>query len=220
MPWPRPSAISTGSGPFRVDMIAFLTGRLLFKSPEHIVVDVQGVGYQVALPLSSYYELPAPEAEIRLHIYTHVREDALHLFGFLTEAEKKLFMLLLEVSGIGPKLALGILSGISAPDLHQALVSEDCRRIQGVPGVGKKTAERVVLELKDRVKKITLAAPFPPLPDRGGEEKIWDDALSALLNLGYPRPQAEKALAVIRREAEAPETLEEALRRTLRILFT
>jgi Holliday junction DNA helicase RuvA len=165
-------------------MIAYLTGRLLFKSPEGIVVDVRGVGYQVALPLSSYYELPAPETEIGLHIYTHVREDAIHLFGFLTEAEKKLFMLLLEVSGIGPKLALGILSGISAADLHQALLSEDSRRIQGVPGVGKKTAERAVLELKDRIKKIGLAAPLFTPPGPGGEEKIWEEALSALLNLG------------------------------------
>jgi holliday junction DNA helicase RuvA len=200
-------------------MIAYLTGRLLSKSPEGIVVDVRGVGYQVALPLSSYYELPAPETEIGLHIYTHVREDAIHLFGFLTEAEKKLFMLLLEVSGIGPKLALGILSGISAADLHQALLSEDSRRIQGVPGVGKKTAERAVLELKDRIKKIGLAAPLLTPPGQAGEEKIWEEALSALLNLGYPRPQAEKALEAIRRDADPPGTLEEVLRRTLRILF-
>jgi Holliday junction DNA helicase RuvA len=200
-------------------MIAYLTGRLLFKSPEHIVVDVRGVGYQVALPLSSYYELPAPETEIGLHIYTQVREDAIHLFGFLTEAEKKLFMLLLEVSGIGPKLALNVLSGISAPDLVQALLSEDHRRIQGVPGVGKKTAERVILELKDRIKKISLDVSVPAPPDQGPEERIWDDAASALVNLGYPRPQAEKALEAVRREGEPPGTLEEILRRTLGVLF-
>jgi Holliday junction DNA helicase RuvA len=200
-------------------MIAYLTGRLLFKSPEYVVVDVRGVGYQVALPLSSYYDLPVTETEIGLHIYTHVREDAIHLFGFLTPVEKKLFMLLLEVSGIGPKLALSILSGISAPDLHRALIGEDSRRIQGVPGVGKKTAERVVLELKDRVRKINLEVAFPPPTERGPAEDVWEEVLSALLNLGYPRPQADKALEAVRREANPPGTLEEALRRTLRVLF-
>ena len=199
-------------------MIAYLTGQLLYKSPEYIIIDVRGVGYQVALPLSSYYELPAPEEPIRLHIYTHVREDAIHLFGFLTPAEKKLFLLLLEVSGIGPKAALNILSGISAPELYQALIGEDSRRIQGVPGIGKKTAERVVLELKDRVKKISQELMPSRVPPRGPDEKTWEDTLSALLNLGYPRALAEQAVDRTRRETEVGLTLEEALRKTLKVL--
>lgn len=200
-------------------MIASLNGRLLHKSPEYIVLDVRGVGYRVALPFSSYYALPDLEAEIRLHIYTHVREDAIHLFGFLTPLEKNLFLLLLEVSGIGPKLALNILSGISAPELLQALLAEDSRRIQGVPGVGKKTAERVILELKDRAKKMTLEAVPAVMPGAGKEDAVREDALSALLNLGYPRSLAEKVLEQMRRETDFPSTLEETLRKALRILF-
>jgi len=136
-------------------MIAFLSGQLRFKSPEYSIIDVQGVGYQVVLPLSSFYELPPLKEEIHLHIYTHVREDALSLFGFLTLLEKKLFLLLLGVTGIGAKLALNILSGISAPELYQALATADSQRVQRVPGVGKKTSERIILELKDRVKRLS-----------------------------------------------------------------
>jgi len=197
-------------------MIAYLTGRLRFKSPEYTIIDVQGVGYQVVLPLSSFYELPPLQEEVQLHIHTHVREDALSLFGFLTLLEKKLFLLLLEVTGIGAKLALNILSGISAPELYQALVTADSPRVQRVPGVGKKTSERIILELKDRVKKIEMAA--PPPPEKGTWDRTWEDALSALLNLGYGRPLVEKALESIRREADPGVTLEELLRRSLRSL--
>jgi holliday junction DNA helicase RuvA len=197
-------------------MIAFLTGQIQFKSPEYTIIDVQGVGYQVVLPLSSFYELPPLKEEVQLHIYTHVREDVLSLFGFLTILEKKLFLLLLEVTGIGAKLALNILSGISAQELFQALMMADSQRIQRVPGVGKKTSERIILELKDRVKKIDQA--LPPPPEKGGWDRTWEDALSALLNLGYGRSLAEKALETIRLNAEPEMTLEELLRRSLRSL--
>lgn len=198
-------------------MIAFLEGRLLQKSPDSIVVMAQGIGYQVYLPLSSFYELPSPEAQVRLYIHTHVRQDAIQLFGFLTPEEKALFLLLLGVSGVGPKVALNILSGISPKELGQALRSEDSARIQRIPGVGKKTAERIVLELKDKVKKLELGSVSPEArpPDK---EAAYEDALSALINLGYPRAVAEKALMRVQHEIEGPLSLEELLRKALKSL--
>jgi holliday junction DNA helicase RuvA len=198
-------------------MIAFLEGRLLSKSPESIIVSAQGIGYQVAVPLSSFYDLPAVEQGVRLHIYTHVRQDAILLFGFLTPQEKEFFLLLLGVSGIGPKVALNILSGISSLELGQALLAEDSGRIQRIPGIGKKTAERIVLELKDKIKKLNLT-PFPSL-DRGvREETHFEDAVSALINLGYPRVIAEKALSQIKNETGEQISLEELLRKALKSL--
>ncbi|MBA4391976.1 MAG: Holliday junction branch migration protein RuvA [Desulfobacca sp.] len=196
-------------------MIAFLEGRLLSKSPEWIIVSVQGIGYQVAVPLSSFYDLPDIEQMVQLHIYTHVREDAIQLFGFLTFQEKEIFLLLLGVSGIGPKVALNILSGISSQELHQALLGEDSPRIQRIPGVGKKTAERIVLELKDKIKKLGPEA-FPSLVREVPEETYWEDALSALVNLGYPRAMAEKTLGQIQNETEGSISLEDLLRRALK----
>lgn len=198
-------------------MIAFLEGRLLSKSPEYIIVSTQGVGYQVAVPLTSFYELPAVEEGVRLHIYTHVREDAIQLFGFLTAEEKKIFLLLLGVSGIGPKVALNILSGISSQELSQALLTEDSARIQRVPGVGKKTAERIVLELKDKIKKLS-PGPLPLSVPKSEEESPWEDALSALMNLGYPNAVAEKALGQIKNQTEGLISLEDLLRMALKAL--
>jgi Holliday junction DNA helicase RuvA len=198
-------------------MIAFLEGRLLSKSPEWIIVSVQGIGYQVAVPLSSFYDLPDQDQMVRLHIYTHVREDALQLFGFLTPREKEIFLLLIGVSGIGPKVGLNILSGISPQELTQALLSEDSQRIQRIPGVGKKTAERIVLELKDKIKKLSPEA-TPALIRETGEKKLWEDALSALVNLGYPKALAEKTLGQIQNETEEVISLEDLLRRALKSL--
>jgi Holliday junction DNA helicase RuvA len=198
-------------------MIAFLEGRLLSKSPEYIVVSAQGIGYQVAVPLSSFYELPAIEQGVRLHIYTHVRQDAIQLFGFLTAEEKAIFLLLLGVSGIGPKVALNILSGISSLELSQALLAENSARIQRIPGVGKKTAERIVLELKDKIKKLT-PGPLPSLVRKPEEESPWEDALSALVNLGYPKAVAEKVLGQIKNQTEESISLEDLLRMALKSL--
>jgi Holliday junction DNA helicase RuvA len=198
-------------------MIAFLEGRLLSKSPEYIIVSAQGIGYQVAVPLSSFYELPAIEQGVRLHIYTHVRQDAIQLFGFLTAEEKEIFLLLLGVSGIGPKVALNILSGISSLELSQALLAENSARIQRIPGVGKKTAERIVLELKDKIKKLT-PGPLPSLVRKSEEEGPWEDALSALVNLGYPKAVAEKVLGQIKNQTEESISLEDLLRMALKSL--
>lgn len=196
-------------------MIAFLEGRLLSKSPEWIIVSVQGIGYQVAVPLSSFYDLPDVEQVVQLHIYTHVREDAIQLFGFLTPNEKEIFLLLLGVSGIGPKVALNILSGISSKELQQALLGEDSQRIQRIPGVGKKTAERIVLELKDKIRKLS-SGPLPSVVREVPEGTPWEDALSALVNLGYHKAVAEKTLGQIKNETEGPISLEDLLRRALK----
>jgi holliday junction DNA helicase RuvA len=154
---------------------------------------------------------------VQLHIYTHVRQDALQLFGFLTPREKEIFLLLLGVSGIGPKVALNILSGISSQELHQALLGEDSQRIQRIPGVGKKTAERIVLELKDKVKKMS-PEPLPSVVPEIPEGRHWEDALSALVNLGYPKAMAEKTLGQIQNQTEGSISLEDLLRRALKFL--
>ena len=197
-------------------MIAFIEGRLLFKSPEWIIVSAQGIGYQVAVPLSSFYDLPEIEQAVRLHIYTHVRQDAIQLFGFLTPREKEIFLLLLGVSGIGPKVALNILSGISSEELSAALLAQDSARVQRIPGIGKKTSERIVLELKDKIRKIGAGIQAPL--SQGPEEGPWEDALSALTNLGYPKAVAEKALSRIPREPGEAVSLEDLLRKVLKLL--
>jgi len=197
-------------------MIAFIEGRLLFKSPESIIVSAQGLGYQIAVPLSSFYDLPDIDQSVRLHIYTHVRQDAIQLFGFLTPREKEIFLLLIGVSGIGPKVALNILSGISSEELSAALLAQDSGRVQRIPGIGKKTSERIVLELKDKIKKL---GPVTQMPlSQKTEESQWEDALSALINLGYPRAVAEKALSQIPRDTDVVITLEDLLRKALKLL--
>ena len=173
-------------------MIAHLRGRILDKQPNRIVVDVNGVGYDVFVPLSTFYGLAEPGGEVTLRIHTHVREDAFLLYGFVTELEQQLFERLISVSGIGPKLALAVLSGIEPPDLLRAIERADLARLTAIPGVGKKTSERIVLELKDRLPKAPLAAPGTP----PAEPSLRDDVLSALMNLGYHRPLAEKAVEI------------------------
>jgi holliday junction DNA helicase RuvA len=173
-------------------VIAHLRGRIFEKQPNRIVVDAGGVGYDVFVPLSTFYGLGDTGSEIALRIHTHVREDALSLYGFATRLEQELFERLIGVSGIGPKLALAVLSGIEPPELIRAIEQADLARLTAIPGVGRKTAERLVLELKDRL-------PRPPAavasPDAGGPRSAMrDDVLSALMNLGYHRPLAEKAV--------------------------
>jgi holliday junction DNA helicase RuvA len=172
-------------------MIAYLRGRLLDKQVNRVVVDVEGVGYEVHVPLSTFYDVGEPGAEVALRVHTHVREDALALFGFLTTLELQLFERLISVNGIGPKLALAVLSGIEPRELIAAIRRGDVARLTGIPGIGKKTAERLGLELKDRL-------PAGLLPETGaqvaGESSLRQDVLSALLNLGYHRPLAERAV--------------------------
>jgi Holliday junction DNA helicase RuvA len=177
-------------------VIAQIHGRLLRKGPQEAVVDVGGVGYRVTIPLSTFYRIGEPGAEVTLLTHTHVREDALALFGFLTPVEQALFERLIAVSGVGPKLAISVLSGIEGPELVLALRSGDVARLTRIPGVGKKTAERLVVELKDKMADLPAAdvetAP-PPSP-------AADDLVSALLHLGYSRPEAERAVERTLRE--------------------
>jgi holliday junction DNA helicase RuvA len=198
-------------------MIAFLRGRVLDKFPNRIILDVSGVGYEVHVPLSTYYEIGDAGSDVSLRVHTHVREDTLQLFGFLTPLEQLLFQRLIGISGIGPKLAVAVLSGIDSRELVVAVQRADVARLTRIPGVGKKTAERIVLELKDRLKDV--AAP----PDAEGAQpstgdRLRDDLISALENLGYHRPLAEKAVDASH-TPDSGATFEDALRSALRELM-
>ena len=170
-------------------MIAYLRGKLIAKTPSHIVVDVGGVGYELAVSITTYSDLPALNQELALHVYTHVREDALALFGFLQREEKQLFEKLIGVSGIGPKLAITILSGMSAESAVAAIRGNDLAALTRVPGIGRKTAERMVLELRDKLEQFAAPASVPV------STAVEEDVISALVNLGYQRSVAERALA-------------------------
>ncbi|HKH98376.1 MAG TPA: Holliday junction branch migration protein RuvA [Candidatus Sulfotelmatobacter sp.] len=171
-------------------MIAHLRGKLLAKHPNQAIVETAGVGYDVTISVPMFSDLPPVGAEVALHIHTHVREDVIALYGFLRPSEKLLFEKLLTVSGIGPKLAITILSGMAADEMVGAIRGNDVARLTRIPGIGKKTAERMVLELRDKLPPAGPAA--PPVPAMSATE---EDVLSALLNLGYQRAAAEKALA-------------------------
>ncbi len=194
-------------------MIAHLRGTILEKQPNRVVVDVGGVGYDVAVPLSTFYGLAEPGGPVALRVHTHVREDALALFGFATALELDLFERLIGISGIGPKLALAVLSGIEPSELIGAIERGDLARLTAIPGVGKKTAERIVLELKDRLPKGHVAVAAAGAPEAPA---LRDDLLSALMNLGYHRPLAERAvdaaLQGVGRDAGFERTLKQALR--------
>jgi Holliday junction DNA helicase RuvA len=192
-------------------MIGRLTGRLASKAPDHVLLEVGGVGYLVHIPLSTFYDLPEQESPTSLWIHTHVREDALALFGFLTEREKALFLLLLGVTGIGPRVALTVLSGMPPAELVEALRSKDARKLVAVPGVGKKTADRMVLELAEKVASLA-----PEQPAGEAAAVAADDVVSALVNLGYRRSEAERAVDAITRigpPKDFGEFLKEALKR-------
>jgi Holliday junction DNA helicase RuvA len=174
-------------------MIAYLRGTVLEKHPNQVIVDAGGVGYDVTVPISTYSALPAEGAEVRLRIHTHVREDALSLFGFLTSEEKLLFERLIDVSGIGPKLAVTVLSGLATPDLVSAIRQGQVEMLVRIPGVGKKTAERMVLELRD---KLDMLGPVPAVAAApvSSFSALEQDVVSALINLGCARPAAETAV--------------------------
>jgi Holliday junction DNA helicase RuvA len=197
-------------------MISLLTGEVAYKSIDHIIVDVGGVGYRLHIPLSTYYALP-DAGTVRLHVHTHVREDAIHLFGFFDLDEKAMFLLLITISGIGPKLALNILSHIPTASLRTALAEGDAKRLATLPGIGKKTAERLILELREKVKR-TAGAPPGPAPAGGGkgENAPIEDILSALTNLGYKEGLARKVLETL--EISPGAGLEEILKGALKVL--
>jgi len=194
-------------------LIGRLQGVLAEKRPEAVVVDVGGVGYEVRVPLSTFLELPDEGKTLRLRIYTHVREDALQLYGFLTDLERAVFKLLLGISGIGPRLALAVLSGLPAARLVQAVRSQDAAPFRGIPGIGAKTAERILIELRGRVDGVEIG-------ETGHAEAPREDAeeatLSALMNLGYPRAQAERTVRGALERLPANPPLEELIREALR----
>ena len=199
-------------------MIAFLRGRILDKQPNLLIVDVQGVGYHVTVPLSTYYDVGSEGADVSLRIYTHVREEALQLYGFLTTLEQQLFERLIAISGIGPKLAVAVLSGIEPAELIGAIHRGDIARLTGIPGVGRKTAERIVLELKDRLAQLAVPAGAGESAASAPGGRLRDDLLSALQNLGDHRPLAEKAVDAALRSAGV-DGFEQALKAALRELM-
>jgi Holliday junction DNA helicase RuvA len=198
-------------------VIARIAGRLLEKHPSRAIVDVNGVGYDVQIPLSTFYNLGEPGSDVALRVHTHVREDALALFGFATPLELQLFERLIGVNGVGPKLALAVLSGMEPPELVAAIRAQDVARLTRIPGIGKKTAERIGLELKDRLPLEPHAAE-PAATAAAGEDQFRDDLLSALLNLGYQRPAAEKAIDRVVKHTDGI-GFEQALRDVLRSMM-
>ena len=204
-------------------MIAHLSGTLLAKHATSVIVDVGGVGYEVTIPVTTFYDLgEPPSASVQLHVYTHVREEALQLFGFRTLRERELFTLLISVSGIGPKSAVAMLSGMSADEIVTAIRQSNYARITSIPGVGRKTAERLVIELRDKM----AALSGPALEEQTGagaggaaqsEDALREDTLAALLQLGFPKPAAEKAITNSIQEG-GDLSVETLLRRSLRQL--
>jgi len=197
-------------------MIALLRGTLAYKSSDHVIIDVGGVGYRLFIPLSTFYSLPET-GDVSLFTHTHVREDAILLYGFLSMEEKELFGILISISGIGPKLAVNILSHIPAKDLKRAIASGDIKRLSSLPGIGKKTAERLVLELKDKVGPIHDLPEADEVQSNTSGEDISNDVISALINLGYKENQARKVLESM--ELAPDLTMEEALKGALKVLI-
>jgi Holliday junction DNA helicase RuvA len=197
-------------------MIALLTGEIAQRHPEAIVIDVAGVGYRVQIPLSTFYSLPE-SGKVSLHIHTHVKEDALNLFGFLSAEEKDFFALLISVSGVGPKLAINILSHMPAAELALALVEADISRLTSIPGIGKKSAERLVLELQDKAANFALDEVVDaPAKSRTAPAGLREDAISALINLGYKENLATKAVKSL--DFSSTTALEEILKQALQLL--
>lgn len=200
-------------------MIAFLSGKLLEKHANAVIVDVGGVGYEVSIPLSTFYELGEPGSDVELRIYTHVREDAIQLFGFKTTRERDLYLKLISVQGIGAKSGITMLSGMNADEIVAAIRSNDLGRLTAIPGVGRKTAERLVIELRDKVGELAVAVgagtsnPSGNLP----VDAVFDDALSALINLGYQKAAAERALKKVVDEGTEM-SVQRLLRRSLQVL--
>ncbi len=199
-------------------MIAALTGRLASKAPTHITVDVQGVGYEVQIPLSTYYGLPDLNQTTSLHIHTHLREDAIQLYGFLTSQEKGAFVLLTGISGIGPKLALSVLSALTVSDLVSAIRAGDVDKPVSVPGIGTKSAGRMVLELKDKVERLHPGLVRDSELASGTSSQIVDDAQSALVNLGYRTSDVSQAVKRLARSSAEPLPLKDLIRAVLKEL--
>ena len=199
-------------------MIAHLRGSLQSKSPRSLILDVNGVGYEVTVPLTTFYELPDLGSTVSFHIHTHVRENALQLYGFRTPQEKELFVRLMGVNGIGPRLAINILSGISAGELVATVRQEDVARLTVIPGVGRKTAERIIVELRDKLAGLDIAGETDRPAPQQTSTAVLDDALSALLNLGYKRAVAQRAIEQACKLLQRHITLKGLLQECLRSL--
>ena len=202
-------------------MIAYLSGKLLAKQATSVIVDVGGVGYEVTIPLSTFYELGEVGADISLVIYTHVREDALQLFGFKTPRERELYLKLISVQGIGAKSGISMLSGMSADEIVTAIRTDNLARLTSIPGVGRKTAERLVIELRDKLNEFTAQSSAERISSGAQTEApadaVFDDALSALVNLGYQRNAAEKALKQAVKDGTEM-SVQKLLRKSLQLL--
>jgi len=199
-------------------MIAHLSGTLLAKAPQSLIIENGGIGYEVTVPLSTFYALPEQDDRVSLHIYTHVREDALTLFGFYTPLEKEMFTMLISVSGIGPKLATNILSGIGPEELLEAMARGDTARMQSIPGVGRKTSERIALELRERAMKLKgTLEPSVSQVISSQDKGMLDDAASALVNLGYSAKSARDAVEKARSRLETF-NLQSLIKEALRVL--
>ncbi len=201
-------------------MIAYLSGKLLEKEANAVIVDVNGIGYDVMIPLSTFYDLGEIGEDVSLRIFTYVREDVLQLFGFKTIRERELFLLLISVSGIGPKSAITALSGMSADEIIGAIRQNNLARLNSIPGVGKKTAERLVIELRDKIAKLSAVSAeemrAEGIPQTSGDD-VYEDAISALVNLGYQRNAAEKALKQAMQEGTEM-SVQKLLRKSLQFL--
>ena len=201
-------------------MIVLLQGLLMDKTVEHAVVDVHGVGYQADIPLSTYYVLPGVGESVALRTSLYVREDAMRLYGFATEDERSIFEMLIAVSSIGPRLALNMLSSIPAAELQACIAEAEVARLQTIPGIGRKTAERVVLELQEKIAKLAVTPAGLPREAVPSDEQVVGDVVSALLNLGYKRNEAQRAVQAARRERDGRPVLETLLKDTLQKLAT
>lgn len=200
-------------------MIAMLSGKIAYKGISHVVVDAQGVGYRVFIPLTTFYALPDKDQAITLHIHTSVKDDAIHLFGFYTREERELFQLMISVNGIGPKVALNILSGISSAELLGAISAGNLTRLMTIPGIGRKMAERLILELKEKVLKKMAADAIPAADAKQKQaEKMREDVLSALMNLGYKTGAARDALDKAARDLQEDPAMDQLLKKALKIL--
>ena len=199
-------------------MIAHLQGMLAAKTVERVIIDVHGVGYQVMVPLSTYYALPDLQERVLLLTTMYVREDTMRLYGFATQEEQEMFELLIGVSSVGPRLALNMLSSLTAADLRQAIAQAETRRLQAIPGVGRKTAERVVLELQDKMAALALTASGQPSLLVSADDQVLHDVISALLNLGYRQQEAERAVRTARAKQDGSLTLEALLKDALQVL--
>jgi Holliday junction DNA helicase RuvA len=200
-------------------MIALISGKIVYKGIAHVIVDVQGVGYRVFIPLTTFYELPETGEPVTLHVHTNVKQDAINLFGFYTIQERDLFQLMISVSGIGPKMSMNILSGISAQELLGAISGGNVGKLIRIPGVGKKMAERLVLELKEKVVKKMMMEESPEVGLQNRmDDMIAEDVLSALVNLGYKNNIAKDALDKAMRASDGEMVMDKLLKKTLKIL--